>query len=294
MVKEEKSYIFALVELLHPHPMSMTSSLSLILPIIVFGICVLVYYLIKTNTKKDSITKLQYQNIIRLLKALEKAGSASEKKKIRQELRELGYYISVHKANTVDGFKQLINNGIIIVKDDTTSSVKISKTLSNVKSKASRKEVYSFPPIVDDSSEILILGTAPGNNSLATEEYYAQSGNLFWTIIQQLYNDGIAFSSYEEKVNCLKANHIALWDTLKACDRKGSTDGEIVNEEKNDIDKFLKQHSSIKKIVFNGQRPSSYYVPSIPYEIALSTSPSNRQYSDEIRINSWKKCLCSY
>ena len=285
MEKEEKSYIFALVELLTPTFMSMTSALPLILPIIVFGICVLVYYLIKTNTKKNTITKQQYQIIIRLLKKLEKTDSASEKKMIRKFLREQGYRISVHKANTVDGFKQLINNGIITVKDDTIGSVKSSMANSRVKSKPTRKEVYSFPPIVDDSSEILILGTAPGNDSLATGEYYAQSGNLFWTIIQQLFNNGIAFSSYEEKINCLKANHIALWDTLKACDRKGSTDGEIVNEEKNDIDNFLKKHPSIKKIVFNGQRPSSYYEPSISYEIALSTSPSNRQYSDEVRIN---------
>ena len=294
MAKEEKNYIFAPVELLTPTSTSMTSSLTSILSILFLGICILVYYIIKNKTDKVSITKQQYQNITRLLKALEKAGSASDKKMIRKSLREQGYYISVHKANTVDGFKQLIDNGIIIVKDDATGSVKISKAHSSAKSKLTRKEVYSFPPIVDESSEILILGTAPGNNSLATGEYYAQSGNLFWTIIQRLYNNGMAFSSYEEKINCLKANHIALWDTLKACDRKGSTDEEIVNEEKNDIDKFLKQHSSIKKIVFNGQRPSSYYLPSISYEIALSTSPSNRQYSDEERINSWKKCLSSY
>ena len=276
----------------------MNSSITSYIPFIISGVCLLAYFLIKSmivssNTKQVSFTKQQYLNIISLLKALEEADSVSEKKNIRKQLRNQGYYISEHGANTVVGFKKLIDNGQIDVKDYSTGNVKLSKTFSRVMTNPTRKDVNSFPPIVDESSEILILGTAPGNNSLSTGEYYAQSGNIFWTIIQHLYNDGKAFSSYEEKINCIKDNHIALWDTLKACDRKGSTDKEIEHEEKNDIDNFLKLHPTIKKIVFNGKKPLSYYLPSIPYDIALSTSPSNRQYSDVERINSWKKCLSS-
>ena len=207
----------------------MNSSITIILSFIIIGVCLLAYLFIKSmivssNTKQASITNQQYLNIIRLLKALEMANSVSEKKKLRHQLQNQGYYISEHGANTIVGFKKLIEKGEIDVKDFTTGSVKISRSSTSAKSNPTRKEVYSFPPIVDESSEILILGTAPGIYTLATGEYYAQSGNIFWTVIQHLYNEGRAFSSYEEIINCVKANHIALWDTLKACDRKGSTD----------------------------------------------------------------------
>lgn len=245
-----------------------------------------------TNTESQVFfTSQEYQAIIELLKELESTDSPSLKKKIRNRLRSNHYYISELKTNTVKGFRDLVKSGKVIVEEYHTVKKKPAKAIIKQEKTQTPKDVQSFPPVVDESSEILVLGTVPGNVSLATGEYYAQSGNLFWTIIQQLFNEGKPFSSYDEKIKCLKANHIALWDTLKACDRKGSTDNAIQREELNDIDLFLKQHPRIRKIVFNGKKPSAYYQPSVLYAVALSTSPANRNFSDEQRIQSWKDCL---
>lgn len=178
------------------------------------------------------------------------------------------------------------------------------KSKSNASEKAVRKDaepsnivcckdssVNSFPPIVDKQSEILVLGTAPGAVSLATGEYYAQKGNIFWKVISDIFNNGVSFRSYDDKVACLKANHIALWDVLKSCNREGSSDDMIEDEVLNDLDGFLKQYPRIRKIVFNGKKPSSYYKPVHPYFIAKSTSPANRQFTDEERIASWREAL---
>ena len=82
----------------------------------------------------------------------------------------------------------------------------------------------SFPPVIYDDSEILILGTMPGPESLQTEQYYTSAHNSFWKIIATIYNNGIALSNYEEKLECLRKNHIALWDVYKSCSRIGAAE----------------------------------------------------------------------
>lgn len=83
------------------------------------------------------------------------------------------------------------------------------------------KDVTGFEPVVDSESEVLVLGTAPGEVSLLTGEYYANRGNIFWEVISHIFNGGVPLESYAEKVACLHRNHIALCDTLKQCGRKG-------------------------------------------------------------------------
>lgn len=178
------------------------------------------------------------------------------------------------------------NNGKNIEKVVKTLPISAKKSVNSLK-------ISSFPPIVDEKSEFLILGTMPGEDSLATGEYYANKNNIFWKIICNIFNEGKNFSTYKEKMECVKKHHIAIWDVLSHCKREGSTDEAIMEEEHNDIDSFLKQYPNIKKIVFNGKKPYSYYKPptQISMAVALSTSPANRQYSDEERTNSWRQAL---
>lgn len=244
--------------------------------------------------KTTIFTTVQFEKIKVLLTRLEHSSSPTEKKGIRAQLRKNGYYISdFDGANTVRELQSLIDCGIIKVSG--TAPVRKEKaTTPPCKAPVSTSVnagIVSFPPIEDNESEVLILGTMPGKESLATGEYYANNRNMFWKIIQELYNGGKDFASYEEKEACLKKNHIALWDTLEACDRVGSTDSGISNEVPNDLNGFLRQHPSIKRIVFNGKKPATYYSPKIPYAIALSTSPANASYSQEEKIEAWRDCL---
>lgn len=154
-------------------------------------------------------------------------------------------------------------------------------------------DVISFAPIVDEDSEYLVLETAPGNDSLRAGQYYARKGNRFWKILGQLFHEELSsYSSYESKKEFLKRNHIALWDTLKACQREGSSDSAITNEVANDIDGFLEEHPSIKRIIFNGKKAEKNYPnPRITATLALSTSPANAAFSDDKVIASWKKAF---
>lgn len=148
----------------------------------------------------------------------------------------------------------------------------------------------SFPPLIDEEAEILILGTMPGNDSLRLGQYYASSNNSFWKIINALFNENKGFADYKEKEDCLKKNHIALWDVLSSCNREGSADSNIQEEKLNDIEALLKQYPNIKKIVFNGQKAAKSYTPCIAYAIAESTSNANAKKID-VKIKNWESNL---
>jgi len=45
----------------------------------------------------------------------------------------------------------------------------------------------AFPPVIAPSARILILGTMPGEESLARKGYYANPRNQFWRITQAIY-----------------------------------------------------------------------------------------------------------
>ena len=48
---------------------------------------------------------------------------------------------------------------------------------------------YSFPPLIDYSSKILVLGSLPGEESLKQVQYYAHPRNAFWKIMFIVFNE---------------------------------------------------------------------------------------------------------
>jgi len=139
--------------------------------------------------------------------------------------------------------------------------------------------IYSFPPIADFRSKVLVLGTIPGKESLRMTEYYGHPRNAFWKIIFKLYN--IPFSSdYQFKIETLLQNGIALWDVLQTCERQSSLDTDIKMEWPNDIRSFLSAHPGISKIFFNGKGAARYFSKyfgdiSLPNQVLPSTSPAH-------------------
>lgn len=155
-------------------------------------------------------------------------------------------------------------------------------------------KVKSFDPIISDSCNILILGTAPGGQSLLRREYYAHGGNNFWPLMQAIL-DKPGILKYEEKKQMLLNNKIAVWDVLKECDRNTSRDSDIENEIANDFSAFFKSFPSVEKVIFNGQDPKFYFDLHIKLEksiellVAKSTSPmNNRRYSFDELLAIWK------
>ena len=101
---------------------------------------------------------------------------------------------------------------------------------------ASRK--LGLPPVVARGTRVLILGSFPGEASLAAKEYYAHPRNHFWPLIGAVLGTAIAAMPYRRRLAALRAHDVGLWDVIVACERRGSLDGAIRNAEHGEIERI--------------------------------------------------------
>lgn len=160
--------------------------------------------------------------------------------------------------------------------------------------------IYSFEPISDQSSTRLILGSMPGEMSLAANQYYAHPRNDFWRIIELV----LAIPSklpYAERCSQLSSKRIALWDVLNTCIRPGSLDSAIVASSivPNEFERFFRAHPQVETIFFNGGMAEKIYLkqvlPKLPDEFATlkmirlpSTSPANASIRFDEKVRQWQ------
>lgn len=115
--------------------------------------------------------------------------------------------------------------------------------------------VFSFPPIIDDRSRLLILGSMPGVASLKAFRYYWNPRNYLWSIIYALFGDGkVPDNAYESRLSFALNHGIALWDIIASCEREGSLDSDIRMAVPNDIPGLLLLYPSIETLVCNGTK----------------------------------------
>ena len=150
--------------------------------------------------------------------------------------------------------------------------------------------IYSFAPIADSKSKVLILGTMPGKESLRLNEYYAHGQNAFWKIIFALYDLPLS-TDYKMKREVLLNNGIALWDVLQNCQRESSLDSDIKQEEPNNLRMFLLSHPEISKIYFNGSGAAKFFKKyfsdiDLPKQVLPSTSPAHAVKWEE-KLSVW-------
>jgi TDG/mug DNA glycosylase family protein len=113
-------------------------------------------------------------------------------------------------------------------------------------------------PIVDEASQVLILGSLPSVKSLEKQEYYGNPQNRFWRVLASVVGRQIPID-YPAKLDFLRANHVALWDVIEHADRSGSLDSNISNETVNDIPSLLRRYPSIHTIALNGSKAADTF-----------------------------------
>lgn len=110
----------------------------------------------------------------------------------------------------------------------------------------------SFPPIADPAARVLILGSLPGDRSLAERRYYAHPQNQFWRLLSPVVGRDLAALAYDERLAALRQAGIALWDVVAHARRPGSTDAAIADAEANDLAGLLATLPQLRAIAFNG------------------------------------------
>ena len=157
----------------------------------------------------------------------------------------------------------------------------------------------AFNALHDESPKTLILGTFPSVKSRDNNGYYGNPQNQFWRIIAEVFNENIDFNNYEQKKAVIFKHGIALWDTLKSCEIKGSADTSIKNEVGNvEIPKFIERFG-ITKVLFNSKRAFEYYrkynglesLFGIEFHVMPSTSTAYAAMTFEQKLSVWRERL---
>ncbi|BBI34836.1 DNA-deoxyinosine glycosylase [Cohnella abietis] len=115
--------------------------------------------------------------------------------------------------------------------------------------------VYSFPPVINSSSRILIMGSMPGVASLKAYQYYGNARNYLWPIVYGLFGEGSEPNpDYESRISFALHHGVALWDVIASCERQGSLDSDIKLAIPNDIPGLLVQYPGISVLACNGAK----------------------------------------
>ena len=154
-------------------------------------------------------------------------------------------------------------------------------------------------PNIDKDCRALILGSMPGVQTLEAQQNYAQPQNRFWPMMAHLLGEALP-SAYEEKLAMLLRHHIALWDSIGSCERKGSLDSAIRNEQGNDFAALLQEYPGIRAIYFNGGKSAQAFKrynkallarPDIAFHAMPSTSPAYARWRLPMLEETWRKAL---
>lgn len=160
-----------------------------------------------------------------------------------------------------------------------------------------------FAPIARRDAQVLILGSLPGRESLARQQYYAHPRNAFWPIMAELCGASPDLA-YGQRARRLREHHVAVWDVCHAAHRPGSLDAAIHPDTvvPNDFTRFLRSHRHIALICFNGGKAAELYrrrvLPALPAEfqdlprVTLpSTSPAHAARSQAVKLARWAEAL---
>ena len=110
----------------------------------------------------------------------------------------------------------------------------------------------SFPPVVDSGVRLLVLGSLPGDKSLAAGRYYAHPQNQFWRLMGPVVDRDLADMPYEDRLTALLNAHVGLWDVVESALRPGSSDAAIRDLAPNDLAGLIARLPELRAIAFNG------------------------------------------
>jgi hypoxanthine-DNA glycosylase len=109
-----------------------------------------------------------------------------------------------------------------------------------------------LPPIARPDARLFILGSLPGDASLAAGRYYAHPTNQLWRLLGAALGEDLQSLSYEKRLERLASRRIGLWDVIASASRQGSLDQAIREAQHNQIQHLLRDYPDLRALAFNG------------------------------------------
>ena len=111
---------------------------------------------------------------------------------------------------------------------------------------------FGLPPVARGDARLFILGSLPGDASLAARRYYAHPTNQFWRLLGSVLGEELHAHPYQHRLERLAERRVGLWDVLASAARRGSLDQAIREVEHNRIEHLLHDFPDLQAIAFNG------------------------------------------
>lgn len=109
-----------------------------------------------------------------------------------------------------------------------------------------------FDPVVNEHTRLLVLGSLPGEQSLALGQYYGNRQNKFWQLMSDVLNVDLVALDYGARLQALLSHGVGLWDVVAEAHRPGSLDSSIRNQLGNDLLSLASGLPRLAMIGFNG------------------------------------------
>ena len=148
-----------------------------------------------------------------------------------------------------------------------------------------------LPPVARADARLFVLGSLPGDASLAARRYYAHPQNQFWRLMGLVIGEELHALAYEQRLERLAAHRIGLWDVIGSASRQGSLDQAIRNANHNRIEQLVHDFPDLQAIGFNGGKSAALGRKLIgdPHGLPLidlpSSSPANtRPFAEKAAV----------
>lgn len=132
-----------------------------------------------------------------------------------------------------------------------------------------------FPPVVDEKTRVLILGSLPGDASLAAGQYYGHPRNAFWRLMEGVIDAPLVALPYAQRLNALLAHGVGLWDVIAEAHRPGSLDAAIRDPAANDLVALTSALPALRRVAFNGGTAAKLGARLIGDRVATLALPSS-------------------
>ena len=109
-----------------------------------------------------------------------------------------------------------------------------------------------LPPVAPPDARLFILGSLPGDASLAASRYYAHPRNHFWRLVGDAIGEDLAALDYDRRLQRLCERRIGLWDVIANAERQGSLDQAIRSAGHNPLADYFAGFPALETVALNG------------------------------------------
>lgn len=156
----------------------------------------------------------------------------------------------------------------------------------------------SLPPVLTDTTRLVVLGSFPGVASLRAQQYYAHPRNQFWPLLSALWGVDLVGLPYGQRLAEISARGLGLWDVYASCRRAGSLDSAIRDAVYNDLHSLRERAPGLQAIAHNGGESARAMRHTRTLGVAViqlpSTSPANASWRFERKLAAWQEVFAAH